>query len=289
MIRPFTTLCVLALMGSGFYLFQTKNTAMLLDRDIAKIMKQADQARERAGLLRAEYARLTGPGPLGVLAGEHLPELKATMPSQYAALPDLERRLPGIGVPQPVQPLEPQAPDATLPRVEVARVEVARVEPPRIEPAKPGAVVAAQRAVVAGVTPVAGVAGAGVAVGGAAPGRVVPVAPRPVASVPVASVPAASASVVVQPVMAPVMAAAQPAVRQVARSSLAGGAASPIMSAVMRAPPATPAEAVARIVRGEPVNPSVPAVASALGMARTMTPSAISSVQAASLQPGGLR
>ena len=288
MIRPFTTLCVLAVMGSGFYLFQTKNTAMLLDRDIARIMKQVDQARERTGLLRAEYARLTGPGPLGELAGQFLPELKATLPSQYAALPDLERRLPAIGLPQPVQPLEPQAPDAAPPRaeparVEPARVETARVETARVETAKPAAVAGAQRAMVAGITPAPGVFGPVVTAAVAPPVRVVPVAPR---AVPVVSAPAPVAA---QPVMVPVMAAAQPVARPAARSSLAGAPASPIMPAVMRAPPATPAEAVARIARGEPVNPSVPAVASALGMARTMSPSAITPVQAATLQPGSLR
>ena len=102
MMRSFTTLLVLALMGSGFYLFQTKNTAMLLDRDIGRTMKQIDQTRERAGLLRAEYARQTGPGVVGALAERFLPELKATQPSQYVAMADLERRLPAIGLPQPV-------------------------------------------------------------------------------------------------------------------------------------------------------------------------------------------
>ena len=101
MMRPFTAICMLAAAGSGFYLFQTKNASMMLDRDIAKIMKQVDQARERSGLLRAEYARLTGPGPIGELAAQLLPELKATLPTQYAAMTDLDRRLPAIGVAPP--------------------------------------------------------------------------------------------------------------------------------------------------------------------------------------------
>jgi hypothetical protein len=51
------------------------------------------------------------------------------------------------------------------------------------------------------------------------------------------------------------------------------------------APPATPAEAIARIARGAPVDPSVPMVASALGMARTTmaAPSSVSPANAASL------
>jgi hypothetical protein len=48
-------------------------------------------------------------------------------------------------------------------------------------------------------------------------------------------------------------------------------------------PPSTPAEAVARIARGTAVDPAVPAVASALGMARTMM--SVTPVSAASADP----
>ena len=84
-MRPVALLCIIAFIAAGFYLFQTKNQAMLLDRDIARILKSADSARERATLLRAEYARLTGPGPVGDLAERFLPDLRPTAPPQYAA------------------------------------------------------------------------------------------------------------------------------------------------------------------------------------------------------------
>jgi hypothetical protein len=54
------------------------------------------------------------------------------------------------------------------------------------------------------------------------------------------------------------------------------------------APPATTAEAIARIARGGPVDPSTPMVASALGMARTMTlGTPVSPASAATLYPQG--
>ena len=284
MMRPFTAICMLAAAGSGFYLFQAKNAAMLLDRDIAKIMRQVDQARERTGLLRAEYARLTGPGPIGELATQLLPELKATQPGQYAALNDLERRLPPIGAPQPAQPLEPQAPDAVPPRAEPAHAE-----PPRPELAKPPAIAAAPALVPAQspVLPVTLVPTVSLAQSVTQPAAKPP-APRPAPAPQVAAV---------QPTPAPSVQATPVAMRTVphtapsalASASMAPSAIARVEPAVLRPPPSTPAEAIARITRGEPVNPSVPAVASALGMARTLSPTPISSVQAATFQPGSLR
>jgi hypothetical protein len=300
MMRPFTAICMLAAAGSGFYLFQTKNTSMMLDREIARIMKQTDQARERTGLLRAEYARLTGPGPIGELAAQLLPELKATQPTQYAAMADLDRRLPAIGAPPPAQPLEPQAPDALPPRPE--RIEPARIDPPKTEAPKAPAIAALPPRAPLASTP----APVPLPVPQPAPTlaqtTLAPAAPKPPAPKPAPQfatvpqpAPAPQAPPVVTQAAAPMV---QPPVHAPARSALASAtnppAAAPsalgrAVPVALRAPPATPAEAIARIARGEPVNPSVPAVASALGMARTMTPSALASAQAATIQPGSLR
>ena len=139
MMRPFTLLCLFAALGAGFYLFQTKNQAMLLDREIVRTMKQADATRQRTGLLRAEYALLNDPGRLTELAAMFLPELKHTPPSQFSGTADLDRRLPAIGAPSPPQPLEPQAPNAVVPKAIPVRVEPAKAEPVRIETPKPPA------------------------------------------------------------------------------------------------------------------------------------------------------
>ena len=306
MIRPFTFVTMMLAAGSGLYLYQTKHQAQVLDREIARTMKTADTVRQRAGLMRAEYALLNDPARLAELSGQWLPELRNTAPAQYASWSDFDRRLPAIGAPPPPAPLEPQAPDAMLPKaapakgepakgepakVEPARIEPARPEPPKIETTrtelpKPPIVVTTQpRAPVAAPLAPAPIQHASMAVRPAAP---LP-QPRPIAS---------AATPNIQPTSppAPVLASVPPPVPlHTGRSMLAVAAnmpATPPAAARPRpepsqaaAPPTTPAEAIARIVRGGPVDPSVPAVASALGMARTMVPSAspISPAQAASV------
>ena len=297
MIRPFTFVTMMLAAGSGLYLYQTKHQAQVLDREIARTMKTADTVRQRAGLMRAEYALLNDPARLAELSGQWLPELRNTAPAQYASWSDFDRRLPAIGAPPPPAPLEPLAPDARLPKAapakgEPTKVEPARIDPPKVDTAKsdlprPPIVVTTQpRAPVAAPLAPAPIQHASMAVRPAAP---LP-QPRPIAS---------AATPNIQPTSppAPVLASVPPPVPlHTGRSMLAVAAnmpATPPAPAARprpepsqaAAPPTTPAEAIARIVRGGPVDPSVPAVASALGMARTMVPSAspISPAQAASV------
>src|ERR1700688_4414365 len=49
---------------SGLYLYQSKHQALMLDRDITKTLNAVDTARQRSGLLRAEYALLNDPSRL---------------------------------------------------------------------------------------------------------------------------------------------------------------------------------------------------------------------------------
>lgn len=111
MIRPFTALCLLMAGGSGLYLYQAKHQSQMLDREIARVVHQADTTRERAGVLRAEYALLNDPERLGDLAQANLPSLKTTAPTQFTTWNDFEKRLPAVGAP-PAEPapLEPDAP-----------------------------------------------------------------------------------------------------------------------------------------------------------------------------------
>ena len=305
MMRNFTLLCLIAALGSGFYLFQTKNQAMLLDREIARVMKQTDIVRQRAGLMRTEYALLNDPSRLAELSGGLLPDLKTTAPTQFASFAELERRLPAIGAPMPAAPLEPQAPNAMVPKVvpvkaepmrpEPAKVEPARTDPARTDPTRTDPVKTERPMMAAAPAPrPAPPAAPPVAIAATVP-AVTTVAlanpppfgvpPRPPLSLaaPLATpvAPVAAAALPVPPSVTPP--AAPPAAPPAGRSVLA--AAHPGTPPVPpRQPPATPAEAVARIARGEPVNPAIPAVASALGMARTMVPSTISSAQAGILR-----
>ncbi len=115
MIRPFTCVCLLLAAGAGLYTYQAKHQSELLDREIARVLKAADAARQRSGVLRAEYALLNDPSRLADLATTHLPELHATEPRQFTSLSELDRRLPPVGaMPSIIPPI---------------------VEPPVLEPA----------------------------------------------------------------------------------------------------------------------------------------------------------
>lgn len=103
MIRPLTFLTLLLAAGSGLYLYQTKHRAEMLDTKIERALKQAAAARERVGLLRAEWALLNEPDRLSRLAGQYL-DLQPLTPSQFVSLADLGSRLPPIPGPSSGSP-----------------------------------------------------------------------------------------------------------------------------------------------------------------------------------------
>lgn len=98
MTKPLTWLCLFLALGSGLFLYQTKHRAQLLDREIAQVMRAADAARARSGVLQAEYQLLSDPQRLASLATSHL-SLRPTAPGQFSTWSDLERRLPPVGLP----------------------------------------------------------------------------------------------------------------------------------------------------------------------------------------------
>lgn len=102
MTKPLTWLCLFLALGSGLFLYQTKHRAQLLDREIAQVMRAADAARARSGVLQAEYQLLSDPQRLASLTTSHL-SLRPTAPGQFSTWADLERRLPPVGLP-PVDP-----------------------------------------------------------------------------------------------------------------------------------------------------------------------------------------
>jgi hypothetical protein len=100
MIRPLTFLCLFAAFGSGLYLYSEKHKAILLDRDIAHAIRGTEAARQRTGLLRAEWALLNDPGRLQDMADKYL-TLKPMAPGQFVQLADLSTRLPAPVAPAP--------------------------------------------------------------------------------------------------------------------------------------------------------------------------------------------
>jgi hypothetical protein len=159
-IRPFTCICMLLAAGSGLYLYQSKHHALMLDRDINKVLNSVDAARQRTGLLRAEYALLNDPSRLADLSTQLLPGLQTTAPSQFTTMADLDKRLPPVGLPPqpaaapletdtvPVASADPAAtPDPApavvadvvkpaAPHIETARIETPHIDTPRIETAR---------------------------------------------------------------------------------------------------------------------------------------------------------
>jgi hypothetical protein len=97
MIRPFTCLSLLAAFGSGMYLYAEKHRAELLERQIAHVMHETEAARQRAGLLRADWALLNDPTRLQDMADKYL-ALKPMAPSQFVQLGDLSNHLPAVVV-----------------------------------------------------------------------------------------------------------------------------------------------------------------------------------------------
>jgi hypothetical protein len=100
MIKPFTFLCMLACVGSGLYLYTEKHSAELLDRQIAHVIHAKEAARQRTGLLRADWALLNEPGRLQTMADQYL-QLKPMAPNQFVQMADLGTHLPAPVAPPP--------------------------------------------------------------------------------------------------------------------------------------------------------------------------------------------
>jgi hypothetical protein len=112
MTRPLTCLTLIAAAGAGLYLYQEKHRAQMVDREINRVVRATEQTRDRAGMMRAEWAMLNGPERLAQLAAQHL-ALQTVTPAQFAQLSDLGNRLPPVGA--PVQPPTEMEPAATVP------------------------------------------------------------------------------------------------------------------------------------------------------------------------------
>lgn len=124
MIRPFTFICMVGALGSGLYLYQCKHQAQVLDREIARTIKQTEATRDRIGMLRAEWAQLNQPDRVSDLARAHT-ALQTAKPTQFVSAADLASKLPPPAA-APQQPTD-MPPDETPPE------PVAQAEPPPAE------------------------------------------------------------------------------------------------------------------------------------------------------------
>jgi hypothetical protein len=86
--------------ASGLYLYQAKHRAHQLDRQIEATAHAAEAARDRIGILRAEWQLLNDPERLAQLSDRFL-SLKTTTPGQFTTLADLDSHLPPVRAPEP--------------------------------------------------------------------------------------------------------------------------------------------------------------------------------------------
>ncbi len=151
MIRPFTCVCMVLAGASGLYLYQAKHRVQLLDRDITNTIHATEAARERIGVLRAEWTLQNDPERLAQLADRFL-TLKTVTPGQFTSMAELDKRLPPVKAPDAAPPpaMDENTPVANgVPEPEpakVASIPESRSEPPhaalpRTEPPRREAVV----------------------------------------------------------------------------------------------------------------------------------------------------
>ena len=238
MIRPITLACALVAALSGLYLYHVKHQTQLLERGITRMSQSIEAARERAGVLRAEWTLMNDPERLAELAGQFL-KLGTVSPRQFTTVADLGGRLPAV----PALPIRPDVSTDT-PTTDVPGTENETTDPAAEAPLPLPPPPAPARAVVA-----------------TAPRLVVPVAPT--ASNP--AVVAAAAMPVARPqaptATIPTAAAPSPvATRAVAQTSIP---AAPVP--IQRAQPIPPT-AVSQNAVAPPARPV--SSGSALGMAR---------------------
>ncbi len=146
MIRPLTFVALLLAGTSGLYLYQTKHRAEVLDQQITHTLRQVSGARERIGLLRAEWALLNEPDRLGQLAGQHL-DLQPLQPSRFVAASDLASRIPVPAPPEapaetPVAADIPALPPGDVVQVADTRPAQAAAAAPVATPPRPTSAVA---------------------------------------------------------------------------------------------------------------------------------------------------
>lgn len=93
MIRPLTLVTMLAAMGAGLHVYQTKHEVALLDRELRQIARAIEEQNERMLALSAEWAWLNEPERLRQAAARHL-ALEPMQPVQFIRHAEMERRLP---------------------------------------------------------------------------------------------------------------------------------------------------------------------------------------------------
>ena len=94
MIHPLTLITFAAFLGSGLYVFQTKETMRKLDQELREIRRETEAERGRTQTLSAEWARLNDQDRLRQMAAAHLRHMQPMEPTQFQRIEDAQRRMP---------------------------------------------------------------------------------------------------------------------------------------------------------------------------------------------------
>lgn len=96
MIHPLTLITFAAFLGSGLYVFQTKEAVRKLDQELRSIRMETEAERGRTQTLSAEWARLNDQDRLRQMAAAHLRHMQPMEPAQFQRLEDAQRRMPQV-------------------------------------------------------------------------------------------------------------------------------------------------------------------------------------------------
>lgn len=261
MIHPLTLVTFAAFLGSGLYVFQTKEQVRKLDQELRTIRMETEAQRAQTQTLSAEWARLNDQDRLRQMAAAHLRHMQPMEPIQFQRIEDAQRRLPQAVAFAPVPSGFQRRADA---------------------PSAPGEVlvftVASQRREVEPALALA-----------APPAPAPSPAPAPVAAAPVVTPPPAPAPVVASPAPAPAIAPIPVALAQPPRPAEAPRPAPRPRPEVAALPPiaapATPRPQPAPVAQAQPrPAPVAPPVRTALHVQPASTGSLLG-VGAGSLPP----
>jgi cell division protein FtsL len=94
MIHPLTLVTFAAFLGSGLYVFQTKEQVRKLDQELRTIRMETEAQRAQTQTLSAEWARLNDQDRLRQMAAAHLRHMQPMEPMQFQRIEDAQRRMP---------------------------------------------------------------------------------------------------------------------------------------------------------------------------------------------------
>ena len=119
MIRFLNVVAILALVGSAVYAYSIKYDTMLQAEQVNKLKNQIRAERDSIGILKAEWAHLSRPERIQVLADKHLDLqtlpinhiVKAeSLPERAAKVDSIGRKLEALGLLEPTNTPRAEAP-----------------------------------------------------------------------------------------------------------------------------------------------------------------------------------